>query len=313
MAAQQKFERRAGVFYVPAGLPEVPDHPTEAKEPVYNGVIIRLLKGLLKAQGIRVTVFGAENIPTTGGALLAMNHTGYYDFIFGEVAAHLRGKRLVRFMAKKEIFDTPVAGPLMRAMKHVSVDRSSGAASREEAEEHLRDGQLVGIFPEATISRSFELKEFKNGAVRIAEDAGVPLIPMVTWGSQRIWTKDHPKRLGRTNTPVFIRVGEPVDTSGTPEEAIERLKEAMQELLDQVRDDYHRAYGPFPAGAYWLPAAAGGTAPTLVDAAEIDRQERAARAAKKEKKAAAKLDKRADAALGNARTFIDSVREKFRR
>ena len=313
MAGQRKFEKRAGVFYVPAGLPEVPDHPTEAKEPVYNGIIIRLLKGLLKTQGIRVTVFGAENIPTTGPAMLAMNHTGYYDFIFGEVAAHLRGKRLVRFMAKKEIFDTPVAGPLMRAMKHVSVDRSSGASSREEAEAHLRDGQLVGIFPEATISRSFELKEFKNGAVRIAEGADVPLIPMVTWGSQRIWTKDHPKRLGRTNTPVFIRVGEPVGTSGTPEEAIERLRVAMQELLDRVRDDYNRAYGPFPAGAYWQPAAAGGTAPTLIDAAEIDRQERAARAAKKEKKAAAKLDKRADAALGNARTFIDSMKEKFRR
>ncbi|RSZ64729.1 1-acyl-sn-glycerol-3-phosphate acyltransferase [Corynebacterium hylobatis] len=313
MAAQRKFEKRAGVFYVPAGLPEVPDHPTEAREPVYNGIIIRLLKALLKAQGIRVTVFGAENIPLTGGALLAMNHTGYYDFIFGEVAAHLRGKRLVRFMAKKEIFDTPVAGPLMRAMKHVSVDRSSGAASREEAEAHLHDGQLVGIFPEATISRSFELKEFKNGAVRIAADANVPLIPMVTWGSQRIWTKDHPKRLGRTNTPVFIRVGEPVDTGGTPEEAIERLRDAMQDLLDLVREDYQRAYGPFPAGAYWLPAAVGGTAPTLIDAAGIDQQERAARAAKKEKKAAAKLDKRADAALGNARTFIDRVKEKFRR
>ncbi|QGU05730.1 lysophospholipid acyltransferase family protein [Corynebacterium comes] len=313
MADQRKFGKRGGMIYAPVDLAKVPDHPTEAKEPVYNGTIIRIVKAILRAQGVRITVFGAENIPTTGGAMLAINHTGYYDFIFGGIPAHLRGRRLVRFMAKKEIFDTPVAGSLMRAMKHVSVDRSSGASSREEAEAHLRDGQLVGIFPEATISRSFELKEFKNGAVRIAAEAGTPLIPMAIWGSQRIWTKDHPKRLGRTNTPVFIRVGEPVDPGGDPEEAIQRLKDAMQVLLDRVRDDYQRAYGPFPAGEYWIPAAMGGTAPTLADAAEIDSRARAAKAAKREKKAAAKLDRRADAALGNARTFIDSMKEKFRR
>ena len=313
MAGERKFGKRAGMIYAPVDLPKVPDHPTEAKEPVYNGVIIRMVKAILRAQGVRITVFGAENIPAAGGALLAANHTGYYDFIFGGIPAHLRGRRLVRFMAKKEIFDTPVAGPLMRAMKHVSVDRSSGASSLDEAVAHLRSGQLVGIFPEATISRSFELKDFKNGAVRIAAEAGTPLLPLVIWGSQRLWTKDHPKRLGRTNTPVFIRVGEPVDPGGDTDEAIERLKDAMQILLERVRDDYNRAYGPFPAGEFWIPAAAGGAAPTLDDAAEIDRAARAARAEKKEKKAAAKLDKRADAALGNARTFIDSVKEKFRR
>lgn len=313
MAGERTFEKRGGMIYAPVELEKVPDHPTEAKEPVYNGTIIRLVKAILRAQGIRITVFGAEHIPAEGGALLAVNHTGYYDFIFGGIPAHLRGRRLVRFMAKKEIFDAPVAGSLMRAMKHVSVDRSSGASSREEAEAHLRDGQLVGIFPEATISRSFELKEFKNGAVRIAAEVGAPLIPMVIWGSQRIWTKDHPKRLGRTKTPVFIRVGEPVDPTGDPDVAIQRLRDAMQALLEQVRDDYQRAYGPFPAGEHWMPASLGGTAPTLADAAEIDRRDRAARTAKKERKAAAKLDRRADAALGNARTFIDSVKERFRR
>src|SRR5699024_1501645 len=134
-------------------------------------------------QGIRLTVFGAENIPVDGPALLAINHTGYYDFIFGGIPAHLRGRRLVRFMAKKEIFDTPVIGRLMRSMKHLQVNRAAGAASREEAVERLRQGQLVGIFPEATISRAFELKDFKNGAARIAAEADAPLIPVVIWGS----------------------------------------------------------------------------------------------------------------------------------
>lgn len=310
--AKRPFTKRAG-FYVPRELPEVPDHPVEAKERPFNSIIIPLAKSLMKAQGIRLTIFGAENIPLEGPALLAINHTGYYDFIFAGIPAHLRGRRLMRFMAKKEIFDVPVAGPLMRAMQHLPVDRSAGASSLVAAVEHLRAGQLVGIFPEATISRSFELKEFKNGAARIAAEADAPLIPMVIWGSQRIWTKGHPKRLGRTNTPVFIRIGEPVDPSGSPDEAIARLKDAMQALLDRVKDDYTRAYGPFPAGEYWIPAGDGGSAPTLIDASRIDTEAKAAKAAKAEKKAAAKLDKRADAKLGNARSFIDMVKEKLRR
>ena len=312
MAITSGFDKREG-FHVPADLPEVPDHPTEAAENPYGRVIIPLVKRLLKAQGVRLTVFGAENIPTDGPALLAINHTCYYDFIFGGIPAYLRGRRLVRFMAKKEIFDAPVAGRLMRAMKHLPVDRSAGGSSLPVAVERLQEGQLVGIFPEATISRAFELKEFKNGAARIADTAGAPLIPVVIWGSQRIWTKDNAKKLGRSNIPVFIRVGTPVDPSGDPDEAIDRLKTAMGVLLDQVRRDYDRAYGPFPAGAFWRPVSQGGSAPTLADAAVLDAEERAARAANKEAKAAEKLDKRADAALGNARTFIESVKQKFRK
>ncbi|MGP6175256.1 lysophospholipid acyltransferase family protein [Corynebacterium sp. A21] len=299
-----EYTTRGGMFRVPADLPKVPKHPVESKERFYNGFIIKMLKGIMRAQGIKVTIFGAENLPTEGGALLAMNHTGYYDFIFGEVPGNVRGKRLVRFMAKKEIFDMPVVGTLMRGMDHVSVDRSAGRGSLEEAVNRLRQGQIVGIFPEATISRSFEIKDLKTGAVRIASQADVPLIPMVIWGGQRIITKGHPKHLGRTNTPVFLRLGAPVDPDGSPEEATQRLHAALVELMDQTRSEYAAEYGPFPAGEYWLPISLGGTAPTLEEAHQIDTadkaQKKAAKEAKlaaKEEKEAAKLNARADAAL----------------
>ncbi|MDR7330469.1 1-acyl-sn-glycerol-3-phosphate acyltransferase [Corynebacterium guangdongense] len=245
-----RYRIAGGQFRVPADLPEVDNHPVESGERFYNGFVIRVLKAVLRAQGIAVTVVGAEHLPATGGALLAMNHTGYYDFIFGEIPGHVRGRRLVRFMAKKEVFDTPVVGAIMKSMDHASVDRDKGASSVEEAIRRLRDGQIVGIFPEATISRSFELKEFKTGAARIAAGAGVPLIPMVTWGSQRIWTKGRKKHLGRSNVPVFIHVGAPVDTSGTPEEATARLKSVMSELLADARAAYDAEYGPFEDGLY---------------------------------------------------------------
>lgn len=314
-----EYTTRGGMFRVPADLPEVPDHPVESRERFYNGFMIRFLKGLMRAQGIRVTVFGAEHLPTEGGALLAMNHTGYYDFIFGEVPGNVRGRRLVRFMAKKEIFDMPVIGNLMRRMDHLSVDRAAGAASREEAVERLEKGQIVGIFPEATISRSFEIKELKTGAARIAAHAGVPLIPMVIWGGQRIWTKGHPKRLGRTNTPVYLRLGTPVDPGGDPAVATERLHTALVELMDQVRQDYAAEYGPFPEGEYWLPQALGGTAPTLPEAHRIDTEDKARKKAAKEAKQAtrdareaAKLNARGDAALrGEDSTTLPATARRF--
>jgi 1-acyl-sn-glycerol-3-phosphate acyltransferase len=89
-------------------------------------------------------------------------------------------------MAKKEIFDHPIAGPLMRGMKHISVDRNNGAPSFLAALKALDKGEIVGVFPEATISQSFELKDMKSGVIRLAMESGAPILPMVIWGSQRV-------------------------------------------------------------------------------------------------------------------------------
>ncbi len=271
-------------FYVPEGTTDVPLHPAESREVLYNRTIINFLKLVMKAQDVKIYIFGAENIPVEGGALLAMNHTGYYDFIIGGIPAHVRGKRLVRFMSKKEIFDTPVVGNLMRGMHHLSVDRSSGAGSLDQAVKRVGEGQLVGIFPEATVSRSFEIKNLKTGSVRIAEAAGAPLIPLIMWGSQRLITKDIDRDLGRSHIPVFVKVGEPVDTSGDPEIATERLFEAMRKLLDEVRTDYEATFGPFEGGEPWRPESLGGGAPTLEGASLLEMAEKERRQAKREAK-----------------------------
>ena len=76
--------------------------------------------------------------------------------------------RLVRFMAKSSVFDHWFAGPFMRAMQHIPVDRKAGAAAFEAAVRALKDGEVVGVFPEATISTSFTVKDLKAGAARMA-------------------------------------------------------------------------------------------------------------------------------------------------
>ncbi len=247
-----------------------------------NDVPYRLIVGTarawFKAMDFRFVVTGQENVPRTGGAVLAINHVSYVDFIMAGYGA-VDAKRLVRFMAKKEAFDHPVSGPLMRSMHHISVDRSDGQGSYDDAVQYLRDGEVVGVFPEATISRSFLVKELKTGAVRMAADADVPLIPLVLWGTQRLITKDHPRDLSRHKT-ISVSVGEPLDPHGSS--AVRRTQE-LRAVMSGMLDEAIRSYPAEeqPPGSWWLPAVHGGSAPTPERAAELDREEVRQRAAKR--------------------------------
>jgi 1-acyl-sn-glycerol-3-phosphate acyltransferase len=124
----------------------------------------------------------------------------------------------------------------------------------------LRSGEVVGVYPEATISRSFELKEFKSGAARMALEAQVPIIPVIVWGMQRVWTKDHPKQLWRNHVPVLAKIGRPMAASGDVEATTAALRDTMAVMLDQAQREY-----PHPAGAYWVPRRLGGGAPTMAE------------------------------------------------
>jgi len=272
--------RRYRGFTVPRLYEGIAANRDEAVEKFYQG-LVGFARRLMRAANIEVTVIGAENIPAESGALLAGNHTGYADFILMGTGPYLHGERLVRFMAKKSVFDVPVLGWLLKLMKHVPVDRAHGGASIAPAVQMLREGNLVGIFPEATISRSFELANFKTGAARIAHQAGVPLVPCVMWGSQRIWTKDLPKHF--RNVPVIVRYGEPVHLTGDAEADTAELKRQMQLLLDASRSEYASLYTD-GAGEAWMPVALGGTAPTPEEAEELYAKERAERAAKKQRR-----------------------------
>ncbi|GAA2422893.1 lysophospholipid acyltransferase family protein [Streptomyces macrosporus] len=223
--------------------------------------VIGAARTLFKALDLRFDIEGTEHVPRRGGAVLASNHIGYLDFVFAGLAAR-PAKRLVRFMAKESVFRHKVSGPLMRAMKHIPVDRSQGEHAYRHALKSLRSGEIVGIFPEATISPSFTLKKFKTGAARMAQEAGVPLLPVALWGTQRLWTKGHKRDFGRNHFPITIRVGEPIRAVAGESVAhlTERLRERVQELLEAAQ----RAYPVRPKGpddTWWMPAHLGGTAP----------------------------------------------------
>jgi 1-acyl-sn-glycerol-3-phosphate acyltransferase len=229
----------------------------------------RVVLLLFKAFGFRFDIRGSEHVPATGGAIISSNHVSFFDFMFLGLGA-LPQHRMVRFMAKAAVFSHWFAGPFMRAMQHIPVDRKAGAAAFESAVRALKDGEVVGVFPEATISSSFTVKDLKAGVARMAVDAGVPIIPAAVWGGQRIATKGHKVRW-RRGVAVTVLLGEPI-VAGPGERAqalLRRTKAAMEALLDEAQ----RSYPDQPAGdddRWWLPAHLGGTAPTPEEAASSD-------------------------------------------
>jgi 1-acyl-sn-glycerol-3-phosphate acyltransferase len=243
-------------------------------EPVYSTVVV-VAKALAAATGTRITYQGLEHIPRTGGAVVAINHTSYVDWVPAGLAVAARGRH-ARYMLKAELQQVKFVNYLIKHCKHIPVDRGAGANSYAEAVRRLRDGDIVGVMPEATISRSFELKEFKNGAARMALEAEVPIIPLIVWGAQRIWTKDHPRDIGRRKIPVTVAAGPPLPPSGDVEQLDHALREGMTSLLHRVQEEY-----PHPEGAFWVPRRLGGSAPTVAEAKIIEDTEKAERARKR--------------------------------
>ena len=240
-------------------------------EPVFRALEVTA-KFAVWATGTKITFRGLDNLPATGGAVVAINHTGYVDFLPAALAAHQRGRRM-RFMIKAEMNEVRAIRFLIKHTRTIPVDRQAGAGAYAAAVASLRGGEIVGVYPEATISRSFELKEFKSGAVRMAREAQVPIVPLIVWGAQRVWTKGHPKALGRNRFPVTGRAGAPIDSSGDAVALDATLRAEMDRLLHRAQVDYEQ-----PPGAFWLPRRLGGGAPTPAEARLIEEAEMAERA-----------------------------------
>jgi 1-acyl-sn-glycerol-3-phosphate acyltransferase len=240
-------------------------------EPVFRTLEL-VAEALTGATGTPITYHGLDNIPAHGGAVVAVNHTGYVDFLPAALAAKRRGRRM-RFMIKAEMEKVRIVGYLIRHTGTIPVDRRAGAGAYALAVQSLRAGELVAVYPEATISRSFELKEFKTGAVRMAIEAQVPIVPLIVWGAHRVWTKDHPRAVGRKRIPISVVVGEPIAAAAPVSELTATLRTAMEGSLQRAQADY-----PAPAGQYWVPRRLGGGAPTLEEARRLDEVELAERA-----------------------------------
>lgn len=245
-------------------MPAVPD--------LTYRLVIGLCRGLFRALDLRITVSGTDRLPAKGPVVVAANHSSFLDFMFVGLAGARRG-RLVRFMAKESVFRSRLSGPLMRAMRHLPVDRAHGELAARQALGALRAGEVVGVYPEATIGRAFVVKDradFRRGAAYLALATGAPLVPVAHWGVHRIFTVDGRYSL-RRGKAVDVLVGEPlVPLVGETAEALtQRLHQRLAAMVDELVARYPQPPSDL-AGAWWWPASRGGGAPTVDVARELD-------------------------------------------
>jgi 1-acyl-sn-glycerol-3-phosphate acyltransferase len=239
-------------------------------------LVCRTLFGFLR---VHRTVTGVEHIPNAGGAVIAMTHFGYLEFALVAYTIWRHDRRRVRFLATSSAFRNPIVGGLLRRLGQIPVDRAAGSAAYGAAVSALQAGSLVGVFPEAGVDASFTVRELKTGAVRLATEGSVPLIPVALWGGQRLMTREHRVRFfERFGIPVSVVYGPALSLTGERHDVSARLRASLQGLVASLQ----RSYPDSGAGQWWQPRHLGGTAPTPEEAIELDAAVVARRAAKRE-------------------------------
>ena len=199
-----------------------------------------------------IEIVGAENIPATGGVILAFNHRSYYD---STAISYLIAKsgRNGRFLGKKEVFDVPVVGTIAKAMGGIRVERGTGSDEPlDKAAEALRGGDLIAMAPQGTIPRGPEFfnPELKGrwGAARLALQTGAVVVPVGLWGTEKVWPRSSqiPKITlpGQTKPVVTVTVGKPFTVSSKDPEA--GTKQIMSKITALLPLMARKAYNPTP-------------------------------------------------------------------
>lgn len=255
-------------------------------------VIVRTGQLFRAALGLQVICTGEEDLPAPDpqhgasravqpgtGAVFALTHFGYLDFAVVELMLWRHTRAQLRFLIHQGAADHWLAGPAISASGHVVVGYDDRKDAYDAAVAKLRAGEYLAVFPEAGVSRSYMVRECKTGAVRMAAEAGVPVIPISIWGAHRLLTRGHGFSLRRAwRAPIRVHIGEPIryGSEEPADLATESLREILQDGIDLATADF-----PLPAepGAWWLPARLGGGAPSerkrqSLDAADAARGRR---------------------------------------
>jgi len=175
-------------------------------------MIIPVAKAVMKVL-FRAEVVGKENIPESGGYILAANHKSFWDPVF--LGAFLP-ERKICFMAKKELFRFKPFAALISACGAIPVNRGSRDAKAVLATvDHLKGGNVLGIFPEGTRIRKGKTSSPKKGTVRMAQMAGVPIVP-IHLDTDYKWFRKAKMIIGE---PVYIASGEKLEEHDLMEES----------------------------------------------------------------------------------------------
>ena len=211
------------------------------------GIVVPLVGIIMK-----IRIRPGDSLAPNGAYVLAPNHYTEIDPLVVAVAVW-RLKRPPRFMAKESLFRVPVLGWALRSTGMIPVSRQSSSASAKQtlaaSEMLVEHGRGVIVYPEGTLTRDPDMWPMrgKTGAVRLALEAGIPLIPMAHWGAQKVLPR-YGKRISLwpPRKLVTVAIGQPVDVSdlvgqhtrpAALAEATNRLMNAITALLEDLRDE----------------------------------------------------------------------------
>lgn len=207
----------------------------------------------------RTEVRGA--LPAEGPFILAVNHLSELDPVVVGYAVWRMG-RAPRFMAKDSLWKIPVVGSILRGTGQIPVARGRGGqAAIEAARVRLAEGGGIIVYPEGTLTRDPALwpMQGKSGAVRMAAELGVPLIPFAHWGTQAVYARYAKRPTLRWRAPVTISIGEPMDLAALREGPRTRqtLGDATDDLMGRITGLLAEIRGEQPPAERYVPAREG--------------------------------------------------------
>lgn len=191
---------------------------------------------------------GLANIPTEGPALIAGNHISLFDPLAHGYFLEKAGRR-PRFLAKTELFRNPILRKVLTGARQIPVRRGSGdRAPLEAAITALKEGEVVVVYPESTTTRNddFSPMQGKTGVARLALASGVPVIPLVVWGTQHVLKRSGAKSL-KFGRPIWVKAGPPLDFSVYEEEpdhpeVLRKVTDLVMGELSLLVDDLRARY-----------------------------------------------------------------------
>ncbi len=214
----------------------------------------------------RIRVRGLEHVPAVGGAVVTWNHTSHVDVVVTAYGIYRQLGRPVKVLAHANLWDSWRTRWIVRFAEAIPVERStrrSRRASYDTAVEALAGGRLVMVAPEGRISTSFEVQPMRTGAARMAQEAGVPIVPSASWGSHRLVTTGRSFSLRRAwAIPIEVGFGAPIEVG--PDADVEAVTMVLRRRTTELLAERQRIYPDgAPAGAWWVPARLGGSAPPV--------------------------------------------------
>lgn len=184
----------------------------------------------------KVEVTGTENLPKSGGYVLAANHVTTLDALAVAYMMYFRLHRAPHFLAKEGLFRTPIVGPVLLACGQIPVFRSgrNNTDPMQSAYDVLNAGHTIGIFPEGTLTREPNQwpMRARTGAIRLSLETGVPIIPVGQWGTEAVMETYSSKIRPKPWHKVRIVIGKPI--SMDPYKDKKMSTEDLVELSDKV-------------------------------------------------------------------------------